>query len=498
MSELYFYAEQASSNRVGSANPALTGGNPPPSSGDGINWPYDPNGNTPNFQINWNDPNLLKEIEQTYEKLVNWLQQNPGCYNGYVMLLQMTTDIGMHMQKLPSDEQAQLAKFLSTQLSAPSGSGTQTLFSLMISEMAKAAAVQQPSESAGQQAATNFLQSLMNATSGLQKFGYPFSEIYQDASANMKTIAEWCQSHFVSIYAPPRDHSSIWTYDGQEPILSFSDFANTASCTMGTLLTNPKSTAGNVIDSYYQAQIFQLVAEFKGNPWALLVALMNLMNQRDQDRGVAVNGYGNNLDTIKQANGLVEKLLGDISGTTPNADDFFKTLGQLNTLVTQNPALSSLVDQLKSDVQTINGQTYTSPGDASWAVSAGYYNFPPNTLIEYNKQTISVSGEIYLSGGNVVLLNIGQTYTFGQLAAMGATSIIQKQMGSWSTTIMSNFENGVSSIQTLLNGASPAIQQEIQSDTQTMQATENFEKESFASITNVNQQIMKLVQQVMG
>ncbi len=63
---------------------------------------------------------------------------------------------------------------------------------------------------------------------------------------------------------------------------------------------------------------------------------------------------------------------------------------------------------------------------------------------------------------------------------------------------MSNFENGVSSIQTLLNGASPAIQQEIQSDTQTMQATENFEKESFASITNVNQQIMKLVQQVMG
>jgi hypothetical protein len=31
-----------------------------------------------------------------------------------------------------------------------------------------------------------------------------------------------------------------------------------------------------------------------------------------------------------------------------------------------------------------------------------------------------------------------------------------------------------------------------------MQARENFEKEAYDSITNLNQQIMKLIQQVMG
>ena len=66
------------------------------------------------------------------------------------------------------------------------------------------------------------------------------------------------------------------------------------------------------------------------------------------------------------------------------------------------------------------------------------------------------------------------------------------------STIMSNFENGVTGIQTLMNSPSAALQQEIQNTTQTMQAEENFEKEAFDSITNVNQQIMQLVASTIG
>jgi hypothetical protein len=267
--------------------------------------------------------------------------------------------------------------------------------------------------------------------------------------------------------------------------------------TLGNDLEN-NSNVQDVINSYYQDRIRQLVAEFKGNPWGLLIALMNLINNRDEDDGMAVNGYGNNLNVLRKANGLIQQMLGDITSNPPNAVDFFKTMQKLKTLVEQDPALSSVVKQLESDMGIINNQVVPANTQLGWNVSAGYYNFPPGTTIVFNGKTIQVSGETYLPGGYVSIPSSSIPaggFTFGQIVAMGGSVEVGELMGDWSTTLMSNFENGVTGIQTLLNGASPAIQQEIQNTTQMMQARENFEKQAFSSITNVIQQITRLTSQ---
>lgn len=518
------FINQASNRHLSSGAPA--GDN------DGVNWPYDNNGNSPDpsqFQINWNDPNALQEAEQAYERLVAWLQNNPGCYNGDIMLLQMTVDIGQHMGSLPADQQQQLSKFLSNQLSASNGGGT--LLQMILSMAAEGAAIGQPSLNQGIASATQFLQQLENALSGLQGYGSPFSDLYYNALDAQGGIASWCTNSWKTFTNPVTgDQSSCWTDSNGMPINSFSEFANEAAFTIGLILvptpTNPG--AGSIIDAYYQAEIAQLVAQFKGNPWALLVALMNLINQRDTDNGMAVNGYGNNLNTIKQANSLVQQMLGDLSGATPNATDFFAKMQQLQALVNQDPALQDLIPQLQADAQTINNQSITpgmlpptgtppsAPTSFDWDITAGYYNIPAVLCTDKNdphfgqeglyitfangQKTWFPAGEDYLPAGHMHIdaKDIPNGLTLGQLAGMGGTSVISQVMGGWSTTVMSNFENGVTGIQTLLNGASPAIQQQIQNTTQTMQAEENFEKEAFNSIVNVNQQIMKLVQQVMG
>ncbi|MGH2611930.1 MAG: hypothetical protein ACRDFB_02645, partial [Rhabdochlamydiaceae bacterium] len=93
------YVQLGTHNSSGSNN--TTAGSPG-ANGDGINWPYDPNGQTPNFQINWNSnpPPTAQQIEATYEALINWLKNNtgsPAFYNGSILFLQMTMDIGQHI-----------------------------------------------------------------------------------------------------------------------------------------------------------------------------------------------------------------------------------------------------------------------------------------------------------------------------------------------------------------------------------------------------------------
>lgn len=504
------FTSQASHSTVTSGSPGVTG--------DGINWPYDNNGTSPDpsqFQIDWNSPNAVQQAEQAYERLVAWLQNNPGCYNGDIMLLQMTIDMGQHIKNLSPTEQQQLTKFLSNQLTGQSGS---MLLQMIMGMAAEGAAVSQSSLNQGIASATQFLSQIGNALSALQGLGQPFENLYFDALNAQSGIANWCKQNWKTFTDPQTGaQSSCWVDSNGVPVTSFSQFASEAAFQIGLyLVPSPaNSNVGLTIDAYYQAEIEQLVSQFKDNPWALLVALMNLINQRDTDNGMAVNGYGNNLNTIQQANTLVQNMLGDLSGATPNAADFFAKLQQLETLVDQDPALQSLISQLQSDVGTINNQVIpgmdskNNPLTYNWSVTAGYYNIPSvdtyngkaGLWVTYNgKRTFFPAGECYLSGGTMSVSgsDIPKGMSIGQFVGMGGASVVGQVMGDWSSTVMSNFENGVTGIQTLLNGASPAIQQQIQNTTQTMQAEENFEKEAFDSVVNVNQQIMKLIQQVMG
>src|ERR1700677_279704 len=68
--------------------------------GDGIKYPYNEAGKTPNFWIDWGKNQTVDEIMHMYEGLVSWLKSNPGSpafYNGTILLLQFTIEIGAHM-----------------------------------------------------------------------------------------------------------------------------------------------------------------------------------------------------------------------------------------------------------------------------------------------------------------------------------------------------------------------------------------------------------------
>ncbi len=522
-----------------------------PGYGNGVLWPYNPNGDTPNFQINWNSnpPPSIQQIEKTYEALINWLQYNtgsPAFYNGSILFLQMTVDIGQHLGQFNPADQAQLKTFLAHQIST---GGNQLFLQMIVQIAAQAAAVASKNGNEGYANATSFLEELQNATSGLSGIA-PFNAIYDETQKqlnndpnNSDSIYNWIfgssvagfKAHWIPIYAGEGaakvyawvdDQSSNGNeINGQQPI-TFTQFTQEAQYVLGSAIaSDSNSSVSDTINAYYQTQIEALFQQFKGNPWALLVALMSLINQRDQDNGTGVNSYGGTLDILKQANGYVQKMLGDISGTNPNTADFYAQLQKLKALVQNDPGLGKIVNQFEADIGTINGQTVTFNSDINWDItSPGYYNFPPGTVIDvavgsnhpfYEVYKVPPSGVIYIDKPGNVTMKVDSkkplTLTFGQLAAMGNTDAIAKQMkewensdspsqngSNWSSTIMSNFENSVTGVQTLLNSPSAALQQEIQNTTQTMQAEENFEKEAFNSITNVNQQVMRLIQSVMG
>lgn len=541
------YVQLGNQNPVGSQsgnNTTSSGG--PWDYNDGINWPRDTstgaNGGTPNFYINWNSnpPPSVQQIEQVYEQLVNWLKNNtglPGFYNGSLLFLKMTVDIGLNLGKYSSADQEKLKDFLGNQIST---GGDQLFLQMILSVAAQATAVQSDNGVDGLANATAFLKSVENATSGLGNIppfnaicgeavneldGNPANDDYIGAwingSADGRVKAHWgpvtnAAGNPIYTWLDDEGGANEWdpTITGQQPILNFDQFVDDAQLALGTAITaSNNSSVNGSIDAYYQAEIQSMVAQFKGNPWALLAALMALINQRDQDNGASVNGYGGTLNTLQQANGYIQKMLGDISGTTPNVADFYAQLAQLKQLVLNDPALATVASQLEADIGTLNGNSNKFTQDINWTISkAGYYNFPPGSYVNGNP----VQGLVYVPANTQCTIFVATgspvTLTFGQMAAMGDYTDIQNIMTSWTTpssggsgsgtnwssTVMSNFENGVTGIQTLLNSPSAGIQQQIQNVTQTMQAEENFEKEAFDSITNVNQQIMKLVGTVIG
>src|SRR3569832_45888 len=166
--------------QLGNQNPTsshsgndTTSSNGPWDYNDGINWPRDsssgPNGGTPNFYINWNSnpPPSVQEIEKTYEALINWLKNNTGLagfYNGSLLFLKMTVDIGLNLGKYSSADQEKLKGFLGHQIST---GGDQLFLQMILSVAAQATAVQSDNGKDGVINATNFLRSVENATRNL-------------------------------------------------------------------------------------------------------------------------------------------------------------------------------------------------------------------------------------------------------------------------------------------------------------------------------------------
>lgn len=512
------YVQLGANNTSNNAN--VTAGAPSGGYNDGINWPWDTNGDTPNFDINWNSnpPPTLQQIEEAYKDLIRYLKDHPGgdgFYNGAILLLKMTVDIGQHLGNYTNkDGTNPLADFMNNQITV---GGSALFLQQVIQIAAEAAAVSQSTEQAGADAAQKFLASLASATQGLTNWGTTYKDIFGEAYNDQFTIGTWCSDHFKTYTDPVTGATDSGWFDdesngtdnpyifGQQK-MTFAQFVEDASSSLGDDLDpSSNSSVNGTINDYYQSQIAMLVAEFKGNPWALLLALMSLINERDLDDGSSVNSFGSTTDLLKKANALIQKMLGDISGTTPNAADYFKQLAALKDLVLKNPSLAGITSQFLSDAATVEGMQVAVKAGVSWTVKAGYYNFPPGTVVNVTTGGVTKQitigpngGQIYVGEQSTFSLKSDTTLSFGQLAAMGNTDAIQATMGDWTTQAMSNFINATTAIQTLLNSMSPAIQQEIQNTTQTMSARENFEKEAFASITNLNQQIMALIKSILG
>jgi hypothetical protein len=195
----------------------------------------------------------------------------------------------------------------------------------------------------------------------------------------------------------------------------------------------------------------------------------------------------------------------------PNAADFYQQLKLLQNLVGRNPALASILSQFESQIGTINssttnifGNSLSSTWSQSWNVGPGVYHFHPGATIQVTvngvakQEVVGQDGIVYFSDPSTVQIYSNGDLSFGTLAAMGDTQAIQNAMGDFSSITMSNFLNGVTGLQSLMNSMSPAIHQMVQNETQTMQALENFEKLGYQNITDVNQQIARNLQTVIG
>jgi len=401
----------------------------PGDSGSDIQLPWDPNGTTPNpssFQINWNsgaDSNaLVQQIEQQYEQLVTWLQNNPGNYNGYLALLDMTLDIGSHLSSgsLPASVKQQLSQFMNNQMS--SQGGNTTLMQLIVTMAIEGDAVQN-----GQAAADSFANQLTSELQGMAGYGSMFNTMYATANSlssnNDQGINNWISENYVTYKDPATGQSyQTWispSFPGQQsnplasqPINGFSAWANQSAFYIGSFLLNSASP-GQYVDSLYETQIQQLCAMCK-NPWELVMMLLSLVNQRMNDTGQQMNGLSNNLNTLSQANSLVadmQNMMKNPTGTTsgiPNMQRFYSDFSSLRALVEQDPNLSSLTSDVEDVYGVINGNAVSFPSTAvtdggtnpTYQFTAGQWTeFTPSgsTTPEYILWTGKGNATIYAS-----------------------------------------------------------------------------------------------------
>ncbi|MBS0648872.1 MAG: hypothetical protein JSS10_06590 [Verrucomicrobia bacterium] len=391
-------------------NPSL--GSPGDSST--LQLPWDPNGTTPNpssFEINWNsgaDSNgLVLQIEQQYEQLVTWIQNNPGDYNGYLALLDMTLDIGSHMSSLPASAQQQLSQFMNNQMS--SQFGNTTLMQLIVTMAIEGDAVQN-----GQASADSFANQLTQELQGMSGYGAMFNNMYATAftlsSNNDQGINNWISAHYVTFTDPATGATyQTWVNQNGQPITNFSDFANQAAFEVGSFLLN-SANPNQYVDSLYETQIQQLCSMCK-NPWELVMMLLSLINDRMNDTGQQMNGLSGNLNTLSQANNLVadmQNMMKNPTGTTngvPNMQQFYSDFTQLRGLIEQDPNLSSLTSDVEDVYGVINGNNVAFPSTSVTTTSPGNtYQFTANQWVEYTPSGTSTSEYILWTGsGNATV-----------------------------------------------------------------------------------------------
>jgi hypothetical protein len=503
----------------------------PGNSGDGIDYPYDPNGTTPNFWINWNDPHLtVAEIEKQYQGLLDWLKENPGSgYNGSLLLLQFTTDIGQHLND-PRFAGSDLAKFVSNQIYYGGG---QYYLQDVLQLAAYGSAVGQPNLAAGIAAATKFLQAILAATSGDTGAADIFNKLHQEAanlldSSNPNNITAWCTSHWDT--SIPGSPGGVWVDDetaGTDPDINgpqpmdFSDFAADATFYLGSIIQPPggasNSSVNAAIDGMYGLSIEQIFTQYKGNPWLILILLMSkITTSRDSDKGRAVNGYSGILTSLNNANKYIANMLADLNAPQFDAKDFYKNLNALKALVGKNPSLANIYTELQKDFSQINSQQITPPlekgtKNTTFTIrDSGYYNYPPGMQITVDGKvmTVPANGVIYLPAGTTVSFSLhqaGLNTTMGQLAAMGDYDAIDAAMNGtagnpvgWNATVKSTLTSSMTAMTSLLNGQSAAINQQMSQVVQEMQALENYLKQMLGSITSQNQTIVKNIQALLG
>jgi len=163
--------------------------------GDGIKYPYNEAGKTPNFWIDWSKNPSVDEIMHMYEGLVSWLKSNPGSpafYNGTILLLQFTIEIGAHMND-PKYEG--LSDLVNNQIMNGGGYFLQDVIQML----AKASVISQPNLQDGQANAQKFLDQLINELSGLRGQSKLFADLYTEAVSQKASINDWAAQNWVKV-----------------------------------------------------------------------------------------------------------------------------------------------------------------------------------------------------------------------------------------------------------------------------------------------------------
>lgn len=479
--------------------------------GDGIKYPYNEAGKTPNFWIDWSKNPSVDEIMHMYEGLVSWLKSNPGSpafYNGTILLLQFTIEIGAHMND-PKYEG--LSDLVNNQIMNGGGYFLQDVIQMM----AKASVISQPNLQDGQANAQKFLDQLINELSGLRGQSKLFDDLYTEAVSQKASINDWAAQNWVKVPVLTGGEKWTWVDENTGKPMTYNQFIMRSIFELGIILMPSKGENSSVIDAIngmYGTEIQKLIAQCKGNPWMLLVLLMaHIMNGRDEDVGRGINGYAGTLDVLKDANAYIEKMIANMKGSSFDAASFYKNLDGLRDIIKNNPALSGISEQFEASVASINGQTFTIEKRNSFQVhESGYYNYPPGMEIRVNgnRYTVPENGLVYITAGSGIEYSstIYPNLTFGQMAAMGGYDVINAQVSpkdangnpltEWDSTISQNILSTLTSITTLVGSPSSAIQAVMQQDISTRTALENFIKEGLKSITDMNQTIMRNISAV--
>lgn len=503
-------------HHLGSAAGAVASSAPSSSSYDpnSMQWPWDPNENYTPYSSGGSSNESPEQMLQDWEHYLENFEAGSGStYNDALEHLQELIALGNKYNSLTPDEKTLFNQILQK----ITDGGNNSIVGEMMKLAMQGAMIKNGTSASGLAATNLFLQQLVAACA---PFAGDHNSVLSDLAyqaQNEAAIVKNMMANDIVTFTDGGKSITVFMVNGV--VLDFNNFVQQEEGAFGRFIT--QSNISSVIQNFYGIFAENIMDEFRDkngkltDPWLVLILLLGLLNGQDTDMGIAIKGYGNQLNAMKKELSQISALMGKMKNgnlSPADAKTLMNNLASLQADVNNNPLMAGLAPYLNEALSDIMGQGVPLPMGPDGKTPLAYYtvkttnglyvvpnNLPPGTVVKDSNGNVLVPGQTYYyASGETLTITppAGTTLTLSQLGSNtsldfgGGSTIDFQTLGDYTDVAAALNALGVSGglttdltgMQTTINGQSATVQQQIQTLTNTSSKFEGMEDDGYTSV----------------